>query len=115
MLFRLCAPSRYKDTVPDMVLPFTARNADGHFTVLPIAQMKSKRVIVCTCVSASVPYGTGMPRGHFSHIFFDEAGQATEPETMVAIKTLADHATNVILSGDPQQLGNLSFYLACFV
>ena len=46
-----------------------------------------------------------MPRGHFSHIFFDEAGQATEPETMIAIKTMADNSTNIILSGDPKQLG----------
>lgn len=46
-----------------------------------------------------------MPRGHFSHIFIDEAGQATEPEAFVSIKTMADPSTNVVLSGDPKQLG----------
>lgn len=46
-----------------------------------------------------------MPRGHFSHIFVDEAGQATEPEVMIGIKTMADNNTNVILSGDSKQLG----------
>lgn len=70
-----------------------------------MAKLKRFRVIVSTCVSASFPYGVGMSRGHFSHIFFDEAGQATEPETMIAIKTMADNATNIVLSGDPRQLG----------
>jgi len=63
------------------------------------------RVIVSTCVSASIPYGIGVPRGHFTHIFVDEAGQAAEPESMIPIKTMSDNRTNVILSGDPKQLG----------
>ena len=63
------------------------------------------RVIVSTCVSASIPYGTGVPRGHFTHIFVDEAGHAAEPECMIPIKTMADNRTNVVLSGDPKQLG----------
>jgi helicase MOV-10 len=46
-----------------------------------------------------------MKRGHFTHIFIDEAGQACEPEAMIAIKTMADSDTNIIISGDPKQLG----------
>ena len=46
-----------------------------------------------------------MPRGHFTHIFIDEAGHATEPESLVSIKTLADAKTNIVLTGDPKQLG----------
>lgn len=46
-----------------------------------------------------------MGRGHFGYIFVDEAGQATEPEVMIAVKTMADNATRVILSGDHKQLG----------
>lgn len=46
-----------------------------------------------------------MPRGHFTHIFIDEAGQGTEPEIMMPIKTMAGADTNVILSGDMKQLG----------
>lgn len=46
-----------------------------------------------------------MTRGHFSHIFIDEAGQATEPEVFVSIKMMTDPTTNVVLSGDPKQLG----------
>ena len=46
-----------------------------------------------------------MPRGHFGYIFVDEAGQATEPEVMISVKTMADKSTRVILSGDHKQLG----------
>jgi len=68
-------------------------------------RMKRFRVIVTTCLSASIANGIGMPRGHFSHIFIDEAGQATEPEAFVSIKTMTDMRTNIVLSGDPKQLG----------
>lgn len=46
-----------------------------------------------------------MARGHFDYIFVDEAGQACEPEVMIPIKTMAGPETNIILSGDPMQLG----------
>lgn len=105
VLFRFYAPSRHHGQVPDELLPFTTTNANGHFTVPPMVDLLRFKAVVSTCVSASMPYGIGMPRGHFSHIFFDEAGQATEPETMIAIKTMADNSTNIILSGDPKQLG----------
>ena len=49
--------------------------------------------------------GIGISRGHYTHIFVDEAGQATEPEAMIAIKTMANRNTNIVLSGDPKQLG----------
>lgn len=104
-LFRFYAPSRSKDLVPDALHPFAHRTADGHFAVPPLAVVKRYRVVVSTCVSAAFAHGIGVPRGHFSHIFVDEAGQATEPEVMVALRTMADHATNVVLSGDPRQLG----------
>jgi helicase MOV-10 len=50
--------------------------------------------------------GVGIPPGHYTHIFVDEAGQATEPEVMISVATLAGcDLTNVVLSGDPKQLG----------
>ncbi len=104
-LFRFYAPSRFKNQVPDDLLPYSVSTPTGHFTIPPMAALKRYRVIVTTCVSASVVYGVGMPRGHFSHIFVDEAGQATEPEVMIGIKTIADNSTNVVLAGDPKQLG----------
>ncbi|KAJ6469382.1 P-loop containing nucleoside triphosphate hydrolase protein [Mycena sanguinolenta] len=118
-LFRFYAPSRNREQVPLELRDYTHEKADErgssqrdnehaekrHFSVPPLSRMMRFRVVVLTCVSASVVSGIGMPRGHFTHIFCDEAGQATEAEAMIAIKTMADSKTNVVLSGDPKQLG----------
>jgi helicase MOV-10 len=104
-LFRFYAPSRARDLIPDDLVAYTSFGVHGRFSSPPVAVLKRYRVIVSTCVSAAFAHGVGMPRGHFSHIFIDEAGQATEPEVMTAIKTMADQSTNVCLSGDPRQLG----------
>ncbi|ETW81078.1 hypothetical protein HETIRDRAFT_385786 [Heterobasidion irregulare TC 32-1] len=104
-LFRLYAPSRVKEKVPDELLPFTRTNPGGYFTLPEKSVLPQYSVIVTTCVSAAFAHGIGMKRGHFSHIFVDEAGHATEPEVMIAVKTMADMSTNIVLSGDPKQLG----------
>ena len=88
----------------DDLLPYTF-TYNGYFSVPMMGSLKNFKVIVSTCVSDSVFAGIGMAPGHFTHIFIDEAGQATEPETFVSIKTLADSKINVILSGDLKQLG----------
>lgn len=103
-LFRLNAPSRHTKTLPKTLEPFSRFEGDL-FVVPPADVLKKFRVIVSTCFSASVPYGIGVPRGHFSHIFIDEAGQGSEPEIIIAIKTMSDNSTNVVLSGDMKQLG----------
>jgi helicase MOV-10 len=102
-LFRFYAPSRSKDQVSDSLKPYTCV-IDGHFSAPLVSRLKRYNVVVSTCVSASFAAGIGMPRGHFTHIFIDEAGQATEPEAFVSMM-IADCRTNVILSGDPKQLG----------
>ncbi|GJE90147.1 DEXXQ/H-box helicase domain-containing protein [Phanerochaete sordida] len=104
-LYRFYAPSRFASQVPDVLRRYTTSDPSGSFTLPPIAQLNAFRVIVSTCVSASFAHNIGMERGHFTHIFVDEAAQATEPEVMTAIKTMADARTNVVLSGDPKQLG----------
>ncbi len=42
-------------------------------------------VIVVTFVTGGRIATFGFPVGHFSHIFMDEAGHATEPESIIPI------------------------------
>ncbi len=108
-LFRFYAPSRERATVPPGLLPYTFVNFDGLFSHPPLNTVKNYRVIVCTCLSAAFTLGIGVNRGHFSHVFIDEAGQATEPEAMVVVKNTAITSTKLILSGDPKQLRPIIF------
>ena len=104
-LFRLYAPSRLASLLPTALQPFSRKNRFGTFEVPSVPELSKFRVVVSTCLSASIPFGIGLPAGHFSHIFIDEAGQACEPEALIAIKPLTTPTTNIILSGDPKQLG----------
>ncbi|KAL6548379.1 hypothetical protein OROGR_008800 [Orobanche gracilis] len=67
------------------------------------------RIIISTYTSASLLYAEGIKRGHFSYFFLDEAGQASEPETMVPLSNLYLKDSMVILAGDPMQLGPVVF------
>ncbi|RPD55533.1 P-loop containing nucleoside triphosphate hydrolase protein [Lentinus tigrinus ALCF2SS1-7] len=103
-LFRCNAASRDPASVPEALVPYTLRMT-SHYAIPPLDTLKKYRVIVSTCGNASFAYNVGMERGHFTHIFVDEAGQATEPEVLTAIKTMSSEETRIVLSGDPKQLG----------
>lgn len=104
VLFRMNALSRPTDSLPVGLIPYSMIE-DGRFNVPPIDQLQKYRVIVSTCISSSFIFSLGTTRGHFTHIFVDEAGHALEPEALVPILTIADSRTRIILSGDPKQLG----------
>lgn len=71
----------------------------------PLLALNRYKLIVSTYMSASLLTAEGVKRGHFTHIFLDEAGQASEPENMIAISNLCLSETVVVLAGDPRQLG----------
>ncbi|GAA5930731.1 hypothetical protein JCM10213_000795 [Rhodosporidiobolus nylandii] len=100
---RLNAPSRAQVDVAPEVRRFCFE-LEGTFACPPVQQLRQYRVVIATCISASILGGVGLPRGHFSHIFVDEAGQATEPQTFLPL-SLAGKGTSVVLAGDPKQLG----------
>ncbi len=56
--------------------------------------------MVTTLITAS------LMKAEFSHVFVDESASATEPETLVPLTLLQhDSKLQIILSGDPKQLG----------
>ena len=95
-LYRLNAYSR-EEEIPEDVQAFS---------IIPKhAKVLTYRVVLSTCSSASMLQAWNVPVGHFSHIVIDEAAQAEEPLVMIPIMTFSDAHTNVILAGDPNQLG----------
>ncbi|KAE8684160.1 putative RNA helicase SDE3 [Hibiscus syriacus] len=107
-IFRLNATSRsYEDVSPDYIhFTFFEQSV---FKCPPLEALKRYRIIISTYTSSTLLYAEGVNRGHFSHIFLDEAGQASEPESMVPIANFSRRETVVVLAGDPKQLGPVVF------
>ncbi|BBN09990.1 hypothetical protein MPTK1_5g00070 [Marchantia polymorpha subsp. ruderalis] len=101
MMWRMNDPRRIIASVKVDVSPFCAYQLKSE-----LDDMKSFRVIVCTCGAAGMlhepPYlGKVEP---FSHVFVDEAGQALLPEALIPLSLAHSNACRV-LCGDPKQLG----------
>ncbi|KAJ7154607.1 RNA helicase [Mycena filopes] len=104
-LFRLNSLSRKYTDLPKELVKFSSVNDNMTFVPPAVEELRKYRVVVSTCLSGGVPAQLGIKRGHFTHIFCDEAGQATEPEVMLPIKSNAGKFTNIVLAGDNKQLG----------
>ena len=104
-LLRLNATSRDYAKLPHALRDFSVINDNKVFAIPVLENLLKYQVIVATCISGGIPYGLGVKPGHFSHIFIDEAGQASEPEVMIPIKTMWSPSTNIVLAGDIKQLG----------
>ena len=97
---RFNAANRSQNSIPDDILKYSCNDMDELETVARF------RIVVCTCTTAGNFFTLELRPNHFTHVFVDEAGQATEPETMVAlVLTAGNPEAMVILAGDPMQLG----------
>ncbi|KAH9035956.1 P-loop containing nucleoside triphosphate hydrolase protein [Lactarius hengduanensis] len=96
-LLRLNARSRVMKSIPELVRTFSVNRESEDLLAF--------RVVISTCSSAGLLQMENIPAGHFSHIVIDEAAQAEEPLALIPIAAFSNKDTNVILVGDPQQLG----------
>ena len=87
--------SNDEDDVP------SKREVDDYFTVVRSAErpeVKRADIILCTCINAASKKFQDIEK---SHCIVDEAGQCTEPETLVAINGTTKR---IVLIGDHKQL-----------
>ncbi|CAL4912681.1 unnamed protein product [Urochloa decumbens] len=103
-IFRLNAPSRqYEDVNADFIR--FCFFEDRVFRCPPLQALVRYKIIISTYTSSYLLQAEGLRQGHFTHIFLDEAGQASEPEAMVPLSGFCGRDTVVVLAGDPMQLG----------
>ncbi|KAF6339941.1 Mov10 like RISC complex RNA helicase 1 [Rhinolophus ferrumequinum] len=97
-MVRVNATCRFEETVSQAVRPYCRDGED-------IWRASRFRIVVTTCSSAGLFYQIGVRVGHFTHVFVDEAGQASEPECLIPLGLVSDVSGQIILAGDPMQLG----------
>ncbi|KAL6119600.1 mov10 [Pungitius sinensis] len=104
-VFRMYASSRDPNCVPDELK--ACSNLVGECYLYPaIETLMEYRVMVTTLLTAGRLVTGGVPAGHFTHVFVDEAGHAVETECLVPLAGLLDaESGQVVLAGDPKQLG----------
>jgi len=69
-------------TISDNIAPFCTDGED-------LATVAMHRLVICTCTTAGQFFSLDLKRGHFTHVFIDEAGYCTEPEALIAAVLLA--------------------------
>ena len=108
-ILRVSDPRRAAATVKDDVLPFCASWLDAQTIEVPSrVALAGLRVVIATCASAALLQQLSAVRSllPFDAVLIDEAGQATAPETLIALAPpLATSRTAILLAGDPRQLG----------
>ncbi|KAK9501718.1 hypothetical protein O3M35_012393 [Rhynocoris fuscipes] len=73
--------------------------------VCDVENLTQFKIIVGTLNTLGIINCLGIRNGHFTHVFIDEAGQTTEPDTLIPLATIKPGFTRVVLAGDPNQLG----------
>ncbi|KAJ8360337.1 hypothetical protein SKAU_G00168620 [Synaphobranchus kaupii] len=106
-LYRLYASSRDPGTVPNSLQKCCNWDARQDCFLFPSKEtLMGYKIIVATVVTAGKLVTGGLPEGHFTHIFIDEAGHAVEPECIIGMAGLLHSETGqLVLAGDPKQLG----------
>lgn len=63
------------------------------------------KILVSTLGTIGSLMNIKFPPDHFTHVIIDEAGQSVETETLIPMTLLERNRGQVILAGDPKQLG----------
>ncbi|KAM9245617.1 RNA helicase Mov10l1 [Leptosomus discolor] len=82
-MVRVNASSRSTEQIDDAVKPYCEDGED-------IQKASWFRIIVTTCSSAGMFYQTEIRLGHFTHVILDEAGQASEPESLIPLGLISE-------------------------
>ncbi|OWF53196.1 putative helicase MOV-10 isoform X2 [Mizuhopecten yessoensis] len=110
-IMRLNAFSRSWDLIPkDVKAVSNYDHGSGQYYYPGQDAMEGYKIIICTLVTAGRLVSANFPSCHFSHFFVDESGHAVEPECIIPLAGILTtdpqlECGQVVLAGDPEQLG----------
>lgn len=109
-LFRLFASSLQKnmDKIDINLIKISNLNNRSHFYPAFRTLFKYRVVLTTLTVAGRLVQG-GINNKHFTHVFIDECGSASEPAALIPIVGIItgnkEMTGQIILAGDPKQLG----------
>ncbi|XP_053613519.1 putative helicase mov-10-B.1 isoform X2 [Plodia interpunctella] len=107
-LLRANSQSREWSVMPPVLAPVSNGTSYENFYSVSNVQMASYRIVITTLSHAAKyasPRNQTSHKVQMTHLFIDEAAQASEPATLVPICGLLAPSGKLVLAGDPQQLG----------
>ncbi|XP_046971212.1 putative helicase mov-10-B.1 isoform X3 [Vanessa cardui] len=107
-LLRASSQSREWSVMPPGLAPVSNGTSYESFYSVSNVHVSSYRIFVTTLLHAA-KYGSVRSQTAYklqmTHMFIDEAAQASEPATLVPVTGLLAPSGQLVLAGDPQQLG----------
>ncbi|XP_022817398.1 putative helicase mov-10-B.1 [Spodoptera litura] len=107
-LLRANSKFRNWDTLPECLYKFSNGINRQRFVNVSLDDF-IKYTIVITTLSHAAKFGRHMFHrrmgNHVSHLFIDEAAQASEPASLIPVCALLKQSGTLVLAGDPHQLG----------
>lgn len=110
-----------REQVPDELHPYCAiadiatpntveenthiRTSSGLILNTNSVALSAYKIIISTCMSFGSLMCMKFNRTHFTHVIIDEAGQCLETEAMIPISLLNSKDHQIVLAGDPMQIG----------
>uniref|UniRef100_A0A1A7WDM5 RNA helicase n=2 Tax=Iconisemion striatum TaxID=60296 RepID=A0A1A7WDM5_9TELE len=106
-LYRMYASSLDPSSVHKDLLKYCNWDEKQGCFVFPEKEVLMEyKILVTTLYTAGRLVTGGVHCGHFTHVFVDEAGQAEEPQCIIAVAgLLCAEKGQLVLAGDPKQLG----------
>ncbi|XP_047476876.1 putative helicase mov-10-B.1 [Penaeus chinensis] len=112
-VFRMHSKSREISSIPLNVK--CVSNVVGNEVYFPSdVRLLEYRVVICTLITAGRIATAALPPGSISYAFLEECGQAMEPEALVGVCGVLGTDGQLVLSGDPHQLGPVIRNTLCF-
>ncbi|KAJ0169184.1 hypothetical protein K1T71_015311 [Dendrolimus kikuchii] len=108
--FILRASSQFRvwETLPECLKPYSNGTNRKNYESVSLKDFKTYNIVVTTLLHAA-KYGNEakkkFKKSPVSHLFIDEAAQASEPACLVPVAGLLAKNGRLVLSGDHQQLG----------
>ncbi|PZC73621.1 hypothetical protein B5X24_HaOG209038 [Helicoverpa armigera] len=107
-LLRANSKFRVWETLPECLVEYSNGSCRANFEPVDVEEFVTYNIVITTLSHAAKFARQSRSRGmahHITHLFIDEAAQASEPACLIPVCGLLRPRATLVLAGDPHQLG----------